>query len=202
MKSNSLAWPDMALRPSITLASTKPCSAPMKASNSVSPPKPRNACVLKKLCANRKKWRLSVSLQEALPTTSTTYLGPLPVVSRWSNVGLLTASRVQNDTSKQGQDAVRRAATLTQPSSLSRVDGRSIKPTDVNKLVAGMEELVRRTVGPSIEVEVVGAGGLWLTRVDASQLESSLLNLCINARDAMMPGGEPPHDRDGKQMAR
>src|SRR6201999_4533692 len=48
---------------------------------------------------------------------------------------------------------------------------------------------LRRTVGPSIEVEVVHAGGLWPTRVDASQLENALLNLCINARDAMSPDG-------------
>jgi CheY-like chemotaxis protein len=44
-------------------------------------------------------------------------------------------------------------------------------------------------LGPSVEVEVVGAGGLWLTEVDSSQLENSLLNLCVNARDAMVPYG-------------
>jgi CheY-like chemotaxis protein len=52
-----------------------------------------------------------------------------------------------------------------------------------------MEDLIRRTVGPDIEVEVVGAGGLWHTRVDGPQLESSLLNLAINARDSMPDGG-------------
>ncbi len=44
-------------------------------------------------------------------------------------------------------------------------------------------------MGPDIDVEVVGAGGLWLTEIDQSQLENALLNLCINARDAMAPGG-------------
>jgi CheY-like chemotaxis protein len=59
----------------------------------------------------------------------------------------------------------------------------------VNKLISGMEDLIRRTVGPDVEVEVVGAGGLWTTRIDPSQLESALLNLSINARDAMAPVG-------------
>ncbi len=88
------------------------------------------------------------------------------------------------------QGSARRAAALTQRLlAFSRRQTLDPKATDINRLIAGMEDLIRRTVGPAIEVEVVGAGGLWGTRIDQSQLESALLNLCINARDAMSPGG-------------
>jgi len=88
------------------------------------------------------------------------------------------------------QNSTRRAAALTQRLlAFSRRQTLDPKPTDVNRLVSGMEELIRRTVGPTIELEVVGAGGLWMTKVDPSQLENALLNLCINARDAMAPNG-------------
>ncbi len=86
--------------------------------------------------------------------------------------------------------SARRAASLTQRLlAFSRRQTLDPKPVDVNRLVVGMEELIRRSVGPAVEVEVVGAGGLWATRADPAQLENSLLNLCINARDAMAPHG-------------
>ena len=89
------------------------------------------------------------------------------------------------------QGAAKRAASLTHRLlAFSRRQTLLPKPTDMNRLVAGMEEMVRRTVGPAIEVEIVAAGGLWNTLIDAGQLENALLNLCINARDAMPGGGK------------
>jgi CheY-like chemotaxis protein len=86
--------------------------------------------------------------------------------------------------------ATQRAAALTQRLlAFSRRQTLDPHPTDVNKLVNGMEDLIRGTVGPNIALEIVGAAGLWTARIDPAQLENALLNLCINARDAMAPNG-------------
>jgi PAS domain S-box-containing protein len=89
------------------------------------------------------------------------------------------------------QGAVKRAAALTHRLlAFSRRQTLDPKPTNVNRLLSGLEDLVRRTMGPGIQVELVEAGGLWPTLVDPNQLENAVLNLCINARDAMPEGGK------------
>ncbi|WBO24604.1 PAS domain S-box protein [Sphingomonas abietis] len=87
--------------------------------------------------------------------------------------------------------AANRAAALTHRLlAFSRRQPLDPKPVRANQLVASMEDLLRRTIGERIELELVLAGGLWVTRCDPNQLESAILNLVINARDAMPDGGK------------
>ena len=86
--------------------------------------------------------------------------------------------------------AASRAAALTHRLlAFSRQQPLEPKAVDLNRLVSGMEELVRRTTGPMVEIDTVLAAGLWPCYCDPNQLENAILNLCINARDAMPDGG-------------
>jgi PAS domain S-box-containing protein len=100
------------------------------------------------------------------------------------------ASRIARarDMALQG---VHRAVTLTSRLlAFSRQQPLAPQALDANKLVAGICELLRRTLGEAVELETVLAGGLWLTFADSNQLENAVLNLALNARDAMPNGGK------------
>ncbi|MEQ1492161.1 MAG: CHASE3 domain-containing protein, partial [Terricaulis sp.] len=88
-------------------------------------------------------------------------------------------------------DGARRAATLT--SRLLAFARRSpLQPQvlDVNRVVGGMSDMLRRTLGGNIQLEVVLGGGVWRSHTDQSEVENAILNICVNARDAMPDGGK------------
>jgi len=87
--------------------------------------------------------------------------------------------------------AVERASGLTrQLLAFSRKQPLSPKRTDINGLVTTTGELLRRALGEQVEIEAVLADSLWPVNIDRAQLETALVNLCINARDAMPGGGK------------
>ena len=95
-----------------------------------------------------------------------------------------------------------RAAELTKRLlAFSRNQPLDPRPIDANRLVADMSDLLGRTLGETISIETVRGGGLWLTEVDKTQLESALLNLAINARDAM-PARRQADDRNRQRLSR
>ncbi len=84
----------------------------------------------------------------------------------------------------------RAANTTSRLLAFARQQALDPKPTDINRLVSGMAELLRTTLGENVSMEVVVGSGLWPVALDRNQLETALLNLAVNARDAMPRSGK------------
>jgi signal transduction histidine kinase len=112
------------------------------------------------------------------------------VLRRLTRDGQITAA----DGADQIRAAIRsaeRASVLTQQLlAFARRQPLAPETLDLNRLVRGMSELLRRTLGETIDIETVLAGELWPVAADVSQLESAIVNLAVNARDAMPIGGK------------
>ena len=88
------------------------------------------------------------------------------------------------------QATVRAAALTHRLLAFARQQPLEPKPIDVNNLISGMSDLMRSTLGEQIQIETVMAAGVWTASADPHQLESAILNVAINARDAMPDGGK------------
>jgi PAS domain S-box-containing protein len=97
----------------------------------------------------------------------------------------------QRRAAENAMSGAKRAATLTERLlAFSRRQPLSPKPLNANRLISGMSELLHRSLGETVEVEVVLSPSLWRAEIDPNALENAILNLAVNARDAIPEGGK------------
>ncbi|AOR80341.1 ATP-binding protein [Novosphingobium resinovorum] len=114
-------------------------------------------------------------------------VGSLDLIQR--NIAAGRFDRVDRYINAGNASAQRAAALTSRLLAFGRRQSLDLKPTDINGLVSGMSELLERTLGEQTVLETHFQADLWAASTDTNQLESALLNLCINARDAMPDGG-------------
>ena len=116
-------------------------------------------------------------------------LGNLETAER-SSRGLANSMNLQRALANAKRGAQRAAALTSRLLAFSRRQALDPQPINVNNFLNGLQEFLQRTLGERIEVQTVGSAGLWSIEADANHLESAIINLGINARDAMPDGGK------------
>jgi two-component system, NtrC family, sensor kinase len=121
----------------------------------------------------------------------TIIIGNLETAQRHLAAGATeTKARIERALGNAMHGAVR-AATLTQRLlAFSRLAPLDPRPLDLNRMLNDLSDFLSRSLGEAISLEVIGAAGLWMVEADQGQLEAALLNLAVNARDAMPDGGK------------
>lgn len=122
----------------------------------------------------------------------TVIMGGLDSIKRETDRDLpdIDISRLRRMQALAFQGAERAASLTSRLLAFARRQPLAPKPINLNKLVAGLSDLLERTLGETVGLETVSAAGLWLAHADPAELESALMNLAINARDAMPNGGK------------